>query len=276
MTNRVVLIDCFPVNLAEFYNRLAECYPEEDFVYRTPSGRLRVNFIWRMLHRFPNGVLLDVGCNRGYLSSGYKMGRIVGVDIALPALRIAKSRYPDNLYIQGDMERLDFLRDSSVKNILCSESIEHIEDAEGVVRSFFRIIKPGGYLLITCPNYGRIKPQYLSDDIPESFGVASPEGYIHTAYRPSELAGMAAGAGFELLESGTFEKETRFWQAALSIIFERLWHNRSRYMRRALFRMMIISLNVFYSLIHLLQIDYLMRAFLRRGPRSYLLARKPE
>jgi len=264
------------VDLVEFYNRLAERYPEEEFIYRTPSGRLRANFVRRMLRLIPEGVLLDVGCNRGYLSSGYRMGRVIGVDIALPALRIAKSRYPNNLYIQGDMERLDFLRDNSVKNVLCSESIEHVEDAEGVIRSFFRIIKPGGYLLITCPSYGRIKPKYLSDDIPESFGVASPEGYIHTAYRPSELASMAEKAGFELVESGTFEKETRFWQTAISMLFERMWHNKPCHLRRALFKMMIISLNILYGLIRLLLIDHLMRAFLRRGPRSYLLARKPE
>lgn len=43
------------------------------------------------------------------------------------------------------------LPDHSVDAIMCTEVLEHIPDPIGAIREFGRLIKPGGYLLITAP-----------------------------------------------------------------------------------------------------------------------------
>lgn len=43
------------------------------------------------------------------------------------------------------------LADHSVDAIMCTEVLEHIPDPLGAIKEFGRLIKPGGYLLITAP-----------------------------------------------------------------------------------------------------------------------------
>jgi ubiquinone/menaquinone biosynthesis C-methylase UbiE len=43
------------------------------------------------------------------------------------------------------------LSDHSVDAIMCTEVLEHIPDPLGAIKEFSRLVKPGGYLLITAP-----------------------------------------------------------------------------------------------------------------------------
>lgn len=43
------------------------------------------------------------------------------------------------------------LPDESVDAIMCTEVLEHIPDPLGAIKEFSRLVKPGGYLLITAP-----------------------------------------------------------------------------------------------------------------------------
>lgn len=43
------------------------------------------------------------------------------------------------------------LPDHSVDAIMCTEVLEHIPDPNGAIREFGRLVKPGGYLLVTAP-----------------------------------------------------------------------------------------------------------------------------
>jgi len=43
------------------------------------------------------------------------------------------------------------LPDHSVDAIMCTEVLEHIPDPLGAIKEFNRLVKPGGYLLITAP-----------------------------------------------------------------------------------------------------------------------------
>jgi len=43
------------------------------------------------------------------------------------------------------------LPDHSVDAIMCTEVLEHIPDPLGAIKEFSRLLKPGGYLLITAP-----------------------------------------------------------------------------------------------------------------------------
>ncbi|MCH8873617.1 class I SAM-dependent methyltransferase, partial [candidate division KSB1 bacterium] len=195
-------------NFREFYDSVGRLYPEEELVFKTLRGVIRRQFILSRLQKF-KGVLLDLGCNRGYYISEYLNGKAIGVDISCPVLQEAKSRLPEISFLQGDAQQLAFLKPNSVDGILCSEMIEHVSNAQGVISECFRMLKSGGDLLITTPNYKKEKPTWIKIGEMKSYGVlgVKDDTYFHTAFRPEELKEMAESAGFTNVETGTFEKE---------------------------------------------------------------------
>lgn len=56
----------------------------------------------------------------------------------------------DGLDIVSDITNIP-LHDHSVDAIMCTEVLEHVPDPVAVIKEFNRLVKPGGYLLITSP-----------------------------------------------------------------------------------------------------------------------------
>lgn len=89
-----------------------------------------------------SGVLLDLGAGNQPFRAWYSplADRVIAVDIApapgLDALSTA-SKMP--------------FRDATFDTVLCTEVLEHVEDAEGAVGEIARVLRPGGRLLMTVP-----------------------------------------------------------------------------------------------------------------------------
>jgi len=171
---------------------------------------VRKKFVLEKLKGF-SGRFLDLGCNRGYYLQQYSKGDRLGVDISGSVLRYAHERL-GNCLVQGDAQRLGFLKSESVQAILCSEVIEHVSHPEQIVNECFRILSNGGCLLITTPNYKREKPAWVEIGSMADYGIQGVKGsqYFHTAFRPEELKQFAESAGFASVEVGTFEKEVKY------------------------------------------------------------------
>lgn len=198
-------------NFRSFYESVGANYPEEELVYKTLRGIVRKEFILAFLNRF-SGRLLDLGCNRGYYLSQYRGRDVVGVDIAFTVLQHARQRLACRRFLQGDIQKLGFMKAGSVDSILCSEVIEHVPEPENAFLESFRILRPGGRALFTTPNYRGRKPGWTTVGEMSDYGVSGVKGemYYHTAFRPEELTRIAAAAGFRVLEAGTFEKEVKY------------------------------------------------------------------
>ncbi len=265
----------------EFYESVGTHYPEEEVVYRSLKGILRRQFVQSYLNRF-QGKLLDLGCNRGAYLSYYQHGPTFGVDIAFSVLRIAKKRQANSCFIQGDVQNLGFIRSDAFDCLLCSEVIEHVTQPELVFREASRILKPGGQFLLTTPNYTRQRPTWISIQEMYEYGVTGVvnDTYFHTAFRPEELRAMAARAGFEILESGTFEKEVKYSTRIPVLGFHLLnFINKisllslriDRFNRRMLESgsLLIYRLSVFFGL------DQRLTKQVKEGVRSFVFVRKP-
>ncbi len=74
------------------------------------------------------------------------------VSIVVKAMLDCKRIHWDNtkLDIVSDITSIP-LPDASVDAIMCTEVFEHIPDPIAAVKEFGRLVKPGGYLLITAP-----------------------------------------------------------------------------------------------------------------------------
>lgn len=100
------------------------------------------------------GTILDVGCGSAWVaknlvSKGY---RVISMDISLKNTSTALKRYPSKNHsaVVADAYSLPFA-DNSIDYIIASEIIEHMPIPERFIQSLFRVLKPGGELIVTTP-----------------------------------------------------------------------------------------------------------------------------
>jgi ubiquinone/menaquinone biosynthesis C-methylase UbiE len=106
-------------------------------------------------------VILEIACGRGgftnWLSNqADKPAKIIACDYSEQAISIAKERYPEqNGLIEWrveDMQNLPFA-DNTFDTIISCETIEHIKLPKKALSELHRVLKPGGSVYLTCPNY---------------------------------------------------------------------------------------------------------------------------
>lgn len=59
--------------------------------------------------------------------------------------------------LKADLSKTIPLGDGEADAVLCQEGIEHLSDQLHAFREFNRVLKPGGELIITTPNYSNLK-----------------------------------------------------------------------------------------------------------------------
>lgn len=265
----------------DFYEQVGECYPEEAVVYKTLRGIVRKKFVLEYLNKF-HGKLLDLGCNRGYYLKEFKNGTRYGIDIAWSVLREAKKRIPQAYFVQGDIQQLQFIRSNSMDAILCSEVIEHLLNPEKVFAETFRILKPGGKMLITTPNYTKKRTAWIKVGSLKKYGIHGmcEDYYFHTAYRPEELKNFAEKAGFTILKFGTLEKEVRY-ATRFPVVFFYMVYFINKYLIKSenldnFNQKCLEACSLFiYRFARLLGINELLTRFVKEGVRSYIYVMKP-
>lgn len=114
--------------------------------------------------------VLDVGCLDGSfaISVARHLGATVtGIDLTADGIQIAKER-ADKLHLpaffhQGAAEKvLAGFKDNSFDVVTAFEIIEHVEDVPTFLHSLERVVKPGGSILLSTPEFEG--PVYGLDD----------------------------------------------------------------------------------------------------------------
>jgi len=105
--------------------------------------------------RVPGSRVLEVGCGYGLLGTYLSQlgARVIGVDIALSAL----SQFPKSTEgychpVVADATGLPFA-DASFDLVFCMVVLEHTLDPDALLDECFRVVRPGGHLVFSCPNY---------------------------------------------------------------------------------------------------------------------------
>ncbi len=115
-----------------------------------------------------SGKLLDVGCgNKPYQSYFQHVTSYEGCDFDA-------SRGPVDFQCPADQIPRP---DNSYDSILCTEVLEHVPDPAAVWREFYRILKPGGMVLLTTPMY------WPSHEQPYDFSRFPAHGLVYLAER---------------------------------------------------------------------------------------------
>lgn len=133
--------------------------------YLHPNPALRW-MAWSRLHAVVDllpsclphgGAAMDYGCGTGVLFESLlsRASSLVGVDLVLDAARLWTERQGLDVELIGPQALAQ--RDArSLDLIVAAEVLEHVDDLQGVLRDFGRLLKPGGSLLVSLPTEGRL------------------------------------------------------------------------------------------------------------------------
>lgn len=123
-----------------------------------PSGR--APFAVSLLNPQKDDVVLDIGCFDGALEYHFLQGKVkefYGIDVNSNALEKANSWISNPTTRLGPVfrctaaENLPF-PDESFDKIVCLDVFEHVDDEKKVVSEIFRVLKPGGTLVLSVPH----------------------------------------------------------------------------------------------------------------------------
>ena len=99
--------------------------------------------------------VLDAACGEGYGSAllASAAASVTGVDVSAGAVAHANGRYAsDKLgFINADCLDLPF-GDDEFDCVVSFETLEHLENHQGLMSEFRRVLKPGGFLLLSSPD----------------------------------------------------------------------------------------------------------------------------
>ncbi len=98
--------------------------------------------------------VLEVGCGLGYLSDALRRERglrPISLDIAVSLLGIGRGAGRLDRAVGGSALALPF-PSHRFDLVVSTECIEHTPDPRGAVREMARMLRPGGTLVLTCPN----------------------------------------------------------------------------------------------------------------------------
>lgn len=160
-------------SLDEEEEELRRCWTKKYFSYEefephppNPSldyqDEVRRKALLKLLKLVPGERVLDVGCGYcGDISSLYSDGiKFVGIDFSEGAVVKGKKNLRDDgkdaPLMVADALRLPF-KDGVFDKVYCKESLEHIPDYEAAIREIGRVLRAGGVIAITCPNWLSIK-----------------------------------------------------------------------------------------------------------------------
>jgi len=172
--------------------------------------------------RFAGGRLLDVGCgNKPYLEIlGPCVRSYIGVD-------------PDAQHSQPDVvaQVLDLpFEAATFDTVLTTQVLEHVPQPDRMLQEISRVLKPGGHLILTAPQYWRLH------EIPHDYYRFTRYGLGHlvTACGLTPLLIKEEGAAWALIGQAvcTTLQGRRGWQRLIplvNLIFgwaDRLWRDR--------------------------------------------------
>ncbi len=179
----------FPLGSKEYfesYDTLRESIESPAFSYR--------------LHEYTNfkgGKVLDVGSGNGYVLSRYARegAETFGIDITPTAINLCRKRF-DLMGLRGDFrvadaEALPF-EDATFDGVCSMGVLHHVPDTERAVAEIFRVLKPGGRLIVMF--YHRNSAQYrfkywlnslwggksIRQLVNEFDGVGNPKGEVYS------------------------------------------------------------------------------------------------
>lgn len=165
-------------------------------------ARKRANVSMKALKEFLEPVnqrVLVLGCGMGYECEEWKKrgNYVVGCDINKKYLEHAKLKgYADKSFFCDLMVGIK-QKDEMFDIVYCSETFEHLFKAQPFISECKRVLKKGGYLILTTDNPCNIKN--IMKMLLQKSGYFHTEGHLQY-YSPRDMKKLIRDNNFEVLK----------------------------------------------------------------------------
>lgn len=187
--------------IADFWDKVADIY--DNINQRIgPVHYQRFTEAIKYLNLKQKDKLLNIWSRTGqavpYLIKNFPGIEIYNLEVSPEMIKIAQKKFTDQRFFKTDLINLDFA-DNFFESILSLETLEHAPDPEKFLSELFRILKPGGILVMSLPPKTAELPLRIYDFLFVNHGEGP-----HRFLSSKEVKKSLKQAGFELiLHKGT-------------------------------------------------------------------------
>jgi ubiquinone/menaquinone biosynthesis C-methylase UbiE len=191
----------------------AEAVQAYDRTSNWPPFRVMRRMVLRRLERYcPQGALLDAGCGPGHLviaiARKFPGVKVIGLDnnadMMAAALRNqSRSSAGGVAFRSGDVHRLP-CEDGSFDFVVSTLSLHHWQDARRALAEVFRVLKPGGRLLLMDLRRDCARWWFYMLVLLQLFAVPAAirrtngaVGSFYASYTVAELKGLLSSVPFQ-------------------------------------------------------------------------------
>lgn len=145
--------------------------------------------------------LLDAGCGTGHhIADLRKRGyEVAGVDASKEMLEHARLNNPDSVILEADVDEIP-LPDASFDIIISIEVLRHLPRSAKAVSEMARLLKPGGFCLVTATPLLNLNAYALINKIAHTVKVGDLAQHKQSFHTSARLRKEFAEAGFSSVD----------------------------------------------------------------------------
>ena len=181
----------------------------------------KIDLLLKSLKNLQGKVCLEVGCARGKVSHFLRNagGTWFHADTDKSNVAAAMSFVKEGV-LQIPVNVLPFA-DSTFDVIVSLDYLEHVHDDRAAMNELYRVLKPGGQLLISTPTTG---PAFVLNKIKPAIGLTLDKyGHVREGYDVKDLSQRLQKQGYNILDSSTYSKFfTEFIEMGINFAFVKI------------------------------------------------------
>lgn len=133
---------------SELYEKMYQL--EKDNWWFRGRRKIFLNFLNNFDGERKQRRILDVGCGTGIMLNYLtQYGQVEGIDISRRAIAFCRVRGFTQVHL-GDAQKLPF-QNNSFDIVTAFDTLEHVKNDQLALKEFYRVLRPGGFILITVP-----------------------------------------------------------------------------------------------------------------------------
>jgi SAM-dependent methyltransferase len=146
---------------------------------------------------------VDLGCGFGEFLSGSGVSREGALGLDLDRGSLAEARAAGLEVVAADLALSIPFRSGSLEGATLIEVIEHVFDAEALLAELARVIRPGGWVVLTTPNVAHFtyRVRALTGHAPKQ------EGYHVRFFTRDRLLALIEASGFRVEARASYGKQ---------------------------------------------------------------------